>query len=136
MIRLPADVRDAVMAHAASVDPEEACGLLATDGDGEVRTAYCLKNVERSRSRFTIDPDEHFRSLLHAERNGWSIGGVFHSHPRSPAVPSQTDIAGALDSDWVYLIVGAGKHGTEVRAWSISGGAADEIPIEVVGMVL
>ena len=30
---------------------------------------------------FLVDPVEHFAALQHAEGNGWTIGGVFHSHP-------------------------------------------------------
>lgn len=115
--------------------PEEACGLLAVDADGQVRRAYCLANVERSPVSFTVDPDEHYASLVDAESNGWSLGGSFHSHPRTGAVPSQTDMARALEPNWVYVIVGlADPDSTEVRAWRIRAQGAVEEPVEVVPM--
>ncbi|MEX2419452.1 MAG: M67 family metallopeptidase [Acidimicrobiia bacterium] len=132
-MRLSNDIRGEIVSHARSVLPEEACGLLAVDSDGCVRHAYCLTNVDRSSSSFTLDPDEHYASLVDAESRGWVLGGSFHSHPRTAAVPSQTDISRALEPDWVYLIVGLADPETpELRGWWIRTGVAVEEPIEVV----
>lgn len=126
-------IRAEIVRHARAVYPEEACGLLAVDVDGRVRRAYCLDNVDRSPASFTVDPDQHFASLGDAESNGWSLGGSFHSHPRTAGVPSQTDISRALEPDWVYLIVGLADPETpELRGWWIRTGVAVEEPIEVV----
>jgi [CysO sulfur-carrier protein]-S-L-cysteine hydrolase len=100
------------------------------DTDGCVRRAYCLTNVDRSPSSFTLDPDEHYASLVDAESSGWVLGGSFHSHPRTAAVPSQTDVVRALEPEWVYVIVGLSAPGSpEVRAWRIRSGIAAEEPI-------
>jgi proteasome lid subunit RPN8/RPN11 len=80
--------------------------LLAADERGDLRMAYCLTNAAESATTFRVDPIEHFRAQQHAERNGWVIAGAFHSHPRSEAAPSATDVAGALDPEWVYVIAG------------------------------
>lgn len=132
-MRLFAHIRDQIVGHALAMLPEEACGLLAVDSDGCVRHAYCLTNVDRSSSSFTLDPDEHYASLVDAESRGWVLGGSFHSHPRTAAVPSHTDVARALETDWVYLIVGlADPESPEVRAWQIRRGTATEEPIDEV----
>ena len=89
---LPDDIRAAIEAHARWCFPEEACGLLALDSSGSLRMAYCLTNAAASAERFTVHPVEHYRAIEHAERHGWHIGGDFHSHPRSPAVPSASDV--------------------------------------------
>ncbi|MBT8212785.1 MAG: M67 family metallopeptidase, partial [Acidimicrobiia bacterium] len=86
----------AMVAHARFAYPEECCGLLAVDPGGTVRMAYCLTNTRHSTRRFSVDPTEHYRALKHAESLGWELGGVFHSHPRSPAYPSPVDIAADL----------------------------------------
>lgn len=127
---LPPDIRDAMIAHARFCAPEEACGLLAVDGDGALRMSYSLTNVERSGESFTVDPTEHFHALAHAERHGWELGGSFHSHPRSTAVPSRTDVEGALEPGWLYVIVGLGDpDGPEVRGWRITRGSVSEVPL-------
>lgn len=121
-----------MVAHVTATAPEEGCGLLAADAGGEVCHAYCLENVERSPVRFTVDPDGHFVALGHAADRGWDIAGSFHSHPRSAATPSRTDIAGALDPEWVHVIVGLAPPVPEIRAWRIRQGRAIEEPIVVV----
>lgn len=128
---LPSQVVEAVVAHSRFCAPEEACGLLAIDREGKVAMVYCLTNVDRSSTSFTVDPTEHFHALRHAERSGWTIGGAFHSHPSSPPVPSRTDVAAALDPTWLYVIVSLATRQPEVRSYHI----ADGIVSEVVGAV-
>ncbi|NNF64793.1 MAG: M67 family metallopeptidase [Acidimicrobiia bacterium] len=122
---------EAMVNHARFWAPEESCGLLAGDADF-IRMAYCLTNVERSRVRFTVSPAEHYRAMLHAERSGWSIRGSFHSHPVSRAIPSPADIAGALDPEWLYCIVGLSGAEPDVGAFRIVDGEVSEVAIEAV----
>lgn len=120
---LPTQVMEAVVAHTVVCAPEEACGLLAVDGDGRVRMAYALTNEDRSPLRFTVAPEEHYGAMRHAERNGWQIGGSFHSHPAAPPIPSPRDIAGALDPSWLYVIAGPARHPV-IRTYRVVDGAA------------
>ena len=133
ILELPPQVTEAMIAHARFTYPEEACGLLAVDDSGDVRMVYCLTNVERSRYRFTVDPNEHYRAWRHAERNGWEIGGAFHSHPATAAHPSSTDISGALDPTWIHVIVGlADPEQPEVRfTWWPAIDSANSTPDSV-----
>jgi len=127
---VPPDVHEAIVAHARFCAPEEACGLLAVDDVGAVRMVYCLTNVDHSASSYTVDPTEHYHALMHAERNGWSLGGAFHSHPRSGAVPSGTDVERALEPGWLYVIVGlADPEHPEVRGWGIDRGSVTEVAL-------
>lgn len=128
MALLPAQIRCAIEAHARFAFPEEACGLLALDREGRVRMAYCLTNADASPHRFTVDPDEHYGALCHAERQGWRIGGSFHSHPRSSPLPSDADVEGALDPTWIHVIAGPVDPGpVEIRAYAIATGSAEEV---------
>ena len=128
---IPDDIRAAIEAHARRTFPEEACGLLARGLDGELTKAYCLTNADRSPSSFTVDPDEHFAALRHAEGNGWSIAGAFHSHPRTAPVPSPADVRGALDPDWVHVIVGPVEAGPmALAAYRIRDGRVEPLEID------
>ena len=118
-ILIPPQIHDAMVGHARFCYPEEACGLIAVDQEGKLRMAYATTNVDRSPVRFTVAPREHFGAIKHAERHGWTIAGSFHSHPESAAFPSGRDIAGALDPEWLYLIVGLAGPAPEVRAFRI-----------------
>lgn len=131
MLSFPDEMIEAFVAHARYCYPEEACGLVAVDPVGRPRMAYCLTNIDGSRYRYTLDPTEHFRAMQHAAKYGWEIGGVFHSHPVSDAVPSETDVAQAPDSTWFYVIVGmADPDRPEIRTFRIRGGRYSEIRFE------
>jgi proteasome lid subunit RPN8/RPN11 len=129
-IPLPRQIRDAIVGHASFCAPLEACGLLAFDPGAALRMAYCLTNADRSRTRFTVDPNEHFQAIRHAERNGWVIAGVFHSHPVSAAQPSAADIAGATVSGWLHVVAGP-LSDPQVRGFAIDGDGAIEVPLQV-----
>jgi [CysO sulfur-carrier protein]-S-L-cysteine hydrolase len=122
---------EAMRQHARFCAPEEACGLIAVDAAGRPRMVYCLTNDEHSARRFTVSPSEHFGAMRHAERHGWEIGGVFHSHPSGQAAPSPTDIEHAPDRTWWYLVVGF--DGT-LGSFRIDGAAA-EVATRVVGIL-
>lgn len=120
-VALPTQIREAVIAHARFCQPEEACGLLASDADGRLRMAYCLTNTAHSESAFLLDPTEHFRALSHAETQAWTLAGVFHSHVGGPAFPSPTDVARAPDPEWLYVVVSLAHTEPRVEGFRIRG---------------
>lgn len=122
---LAEQIRAAIVAHTANCAPDECCGLLAADPEGRIRFAYPLTNSNPSPVSFTVDPDEHFSALRHAESQGWVIAGVFHSHPRGPATPSMIDVRCALDRDWVYLVASPGT----IRGFRIEDGRVEELKL-------
>jgi [CysO sulfur-carrier protein]-S-L-cysteine hydrolase len=131
-IAVPGQIREALLAHARFCHPEEACGLLAVDAQGQLRMAYATTNAERSRVRFTVSPQEHFGAIRHAESRGWSIGGSFHSHPESAAFPSSRDVEGALDPGWLYIVIGMGNGFPEIRGFRIREYMVDEVTLREV----
>lgn len=105
-IRVPEPVHRTMIEHARDCYPEEACGLLAGQPDGRLTKAYPLTNIAHSAVNYVIDPREHFGAMRDAESQGWELVGVFHSHTHSPAYPSSTDVALAVEPDWLYVLVG------------------------------
>lgn len=101
---------------------------MATDEDGKVRMVYPLTNAADSSVRFTIEPREHFGALMHADRLGLEIGGVFHSHPGDEAILSPTDVSQPHDPAWVHVVVGL-RPDAHLRAWRIEEGRPVEIAI-------
>ena len=57
--------------------------------------------------------------------------GIYHSHPRSPAEPSQTDINLADYPHWLYLIVSLAEASPTMRAWWIADGKVEEEALDV-----
>jgi [CysO sulfur-carrier protein]-S-L-cysteine hydrolase len=95
-----------IIAHARSEAPLEACGLLGGQ-DGRVRRIYPAANVLHSPTRYEIDPHVLIAALRDMASQGWGPDplAIYHSHPKGPETPSQTDIALASYPDSVYLII-------------------------------
>jgi proteasome lid subunit RPN8/RPN11 len=102
---------------------------LLVGSQGVVDRFVAVPNADPSPTTFLLDPVAHHRALLEAEAEGRELVGVVHSHPASAAVPSETDLAGALEPEWAYVIVGRLDSDPEVRAWWIVDGVVGEIPM-------
>ena len=126
-MRFSREQYDALIAHARDDAPNECCGFLRAK-EGQVEEVVRSENLRNSPYGYELDP----RSLLTANEwddDGFEVG-IYHSHPKSPAEPSQTDINLAHYPHWLYLIVSlAGEP--DVRAWRIEDGRDSEEPIEV-----
>ena len=94
-----------MLAHASACRPNECCGLVAMDPIGEIRFVYPLDNAMPSPTAYTIEPGQALGAFLHAERSGWRIGGVFHSHPGGSARLSQRDLEEAADPRWLHFLI-------------------------------
>ncbi|HEX6946991.1 MAG TPA: M67 family metallopeptidase [Acidimicrobiia bacterium] len=128
VLHLPPEAREAILDHCIRAAPAEACGLVAVS-DGAVRAVYPTGNDSRDPERaFVVPPADHYRALLHAESRGWHLGGSFHSHPRGEARPSPSDVTGALDPDWYYLVVGLAPI-PAITAWRIRAGEVAEVSL-------
>lgn len=116
-----------LIAHAREESPNECCGY-ARARDGVVDATYRAQNPRRSPYGYELDG----KSLLAANElddEGWQVA-IYHSHPRSPAEPSQTDINLATYPHWVYLIVSL-EGDPDVRAWRIADGSVGEEEVVV-----
>ena len=120
---------EALVAHARDEAPNECCGYLRVR-DGRVEEVTRARNMRNSRYGYEFDGPTLF-AVNELDDEGWEVG-VYHSHPRSPAEPSQTDINLANYPHWRYLIVSLeDPERPAVRAWRIADGRVREEPIEV-----
>ncbi|MFP8891132.1 Mov34/MPN/PAD-1 family protein [Natrialbaceae archaeon A-CW2] len=124
---VPDSIREALVEAARDASPEECCGVLGGAFDpkhSRVTSWYPAANAaEEPRERYLIDPTVQLDIFETLEARGEEIVGFYHSHPRGPPVPSQTDVDAAAWPDRSYVIVvgpfeyeGAGKRAT-VRSW-------------------
>jgi proteasome lid subunit RPN8/RPN11 len=112
-----------MLAHARRDRPRECCGVLVGAG-ARVLAAVPMRNVAPGRTRYRVDPADHvaLRRVLRVIAPGTSIVGVYHSHPRGRAEPSETDVSEALYPDWVHIIVGLRNGRPETRGFIIANG--------------
>ncbi|MEN8040030.1 MAG: M67 family metallopeptidase [Actinomycetota bacterium] len=130
-LEVPAQVADAMFKHAGWAYPEEACGVVVFNDSQPVLT-ICLSNADASAERFTISPAEQFAANRFAEQRDERVGAIFHSHPMSDAYPSQWDVEGGADPEWIHFIIGpvSGPR-PYLRAFRIVGGDVTEVKITV-----
>lgn len=133
---IPAALAEQILKHARAELPNEACGLLAGDlAAGRASAFHPARNAEASPLRYNVDPDDLVRIVLSIDDSGQDLVAIFHSHTRTPAVPSATDHRTALYPDVFYLLATlADSNATaaeSLRAWHIRGGESSEVPLRI-----
>ena len=86
--------KDELVTHAIEQQPSESCAmLLGTKADDiwNVKEIFLTQNIDNSQTNFTISPEELLEGYQLAEKMHLELVGVFHSHPKSDAIPSSTD---------------------------------------------
>ncbi len=130
-MRISRPLLGVIVEHARRDAPDECCGIVAAR-DGEASAVHPTENVAHSPYRFEVDGATLLRVLDELERGGEELAAVYHSHTRSAAYPSQTDVnfsGGWPGLEW--LIVGLRDAEPEVRSFRIEDGVVREVGVEV-----
>ena len=108
MIQLSKADYEKIIVHAKEHLPEEACGLIAGTKEGDVKKiekVYLLTNIDHTNEHFSMDPKQQLAAVKDMRANGYTPLGNWHSHPESPARPSEEDKRLAYDPTVNYLIL-------------------------------
>lgn len=119
---------DELIAHARDDAPNECCGFMPLR-DGRVSQVVRARNERESPYGFQLDSRSQIQAWNLGENEGYEIA-VYHSHPKSAAEPSQTDINLAVFPEWLQVIISL-KGDPQVRAWRIVDGRVEEEPVSV-----
>ena len=85
---------DILTEHAKNSHTNESCAMLLGTHDDQwwnVKEVFLTNNMEQSETNFTISPEDLLHGHQLAEKKQLELVGVFHSHPNSSAIPSDTD---------------------------------------------
>ena len=130
-MRISREMLDEIAAHAREEAPNECCGMIGAR-DGEATSLYRARNAEASPLRYVVHPQDQFRIMERMDELGEELGAIYHSHTKSPAYPSQTDIN--LAEGWpepLYVICSIADAGApDVRAFEIRGGGVEEVALD------
>jgi [CysO sulfur-carrier protein]-S-L-cysteine hydrolase len=100
-----------MVAHAREDLPNECCGMVG-GMDGEASVVIPVVNSAASPLRFEMDPQGQYNALKAIEDDGKEMLAIYHSHTKSAAYPSQTDVNQAVNwPDAMYLIVSLQDEG-------------------------
>ena len=134
-VRLKYSDYEAIAVHAKGCLPNEACGLIAGKADNDIKTVekvYLLSNSDNSSEHFSIDPKEQLAAVKDMRANGLIPLGNFHSHPASPARPSEEDIRLAYDSKASYLIISLAEETPILKAFRVTDGEVTPQALEII----
>ena len=107
--------------------------MIGGTGD-EARTLYRARNAFASPFSYRVDPGDQYRIIEKEMRErGEELVSIYHSHTKSPAYPSQTDLNEAASwPEQVYLIVSlADPEAPDVKAFWLKDGKIAEAELVV-----
>ncbi len=116
---LKPELAQSIIDHARKTQPNECCGVIVGEGT-RAEQIVALANV-------AADPAHHYHMddkalaevIFQTQRQHLEIIGFYHSHPRTEAIPSQTDIQFANYPDMAYVIASLKGGEARLSAWSI-----------------
>jgi [CysO sulfur-carrier protein]-S-L-cysteine hydrolase len=123
---------DEMVAHAREDLPNECCGMIG-GRDGEATSVVRIENAAASPLRYEMDPQEQFNGLKAIEDGGGELIGIYHSHTRSAAYPSQTDVNEARRwPEQVYVIVSLeDEEAPDVKAYDLADLKIADVDLDV-----
>ncbi|MBW6473040.1 MAG: M67 family metallopeptidase [Anaerolineaceae bacterium] len=125
---IPVDISMKVLYHVNEKFPEESCGLLA-GFDNKVTIELPITNQLHSPIKYFMDPMELFKALEKIETLKLDLLGIFHSHPKGPPNPSETDIKEFLYPGVATIICYPESNEWKMKAFLIENGCYTEIEL-------
>ena len=133
-VHVSPELVDALVAHARAEDPNEACGLIVGDrpaaAGGHPLRFVPTRNKAASPYRYEIHPDDLLALTIETDDADQVFWAIVHSHVRSPAYPSPTDVGLAFYPDALYVLVSLAEDEPALGAYRIVDGAIH--PVEVL----
>jgi proteasome lid subunit RPN8/RPN11 len=126
-----------ILEHARAGLPNEACGLIAGSVKEEVKEVervYTLDNPDACPEHFSISPGAQLAAVRDMRSCGLTPLGSFHSHPSTPARPSDEDILLAYDPAASYCILSLAGEEPVLKCFRIdrAAGKTREEKVEII----
>ena len=113
--------------HTNKEEPNESCAILygnKNEEENTVKEIWLTENIDSSPTEFTLSPEQTWEMDQKRKELNLEIIGIFHSHPKGEAYPSNTDKKFMENNPYVWIIYsGINKN---FRAFILES----EIPIE------
>ncbi len=139
-VRITKDLQMRIFRHLEETWPNEGGGFLLGEVDAagaRISESIAVENVfeaAEQHHRYAMTPQDWVRLEDEADSRGLVLLGYYHSHPDSPAIPSDYDREHALPN-FIYLITRVqGGAAQEMFAWKLRADRSrfDEATLEAV----
>ena len=134
MLVIRADLVDAMVGHARTDHPDEACGVIAgPEGSDRPERFIKMTNAERSPTWYRFDSMEQLRVHREMSKAGEVPVVIYHSHTDTEAYPSRTDVSIAQEPEAHYVLISTrDPEEHELRSYRIVDGVITEEPVKIV----
>src|ERR671921_295444 len=131
-MRISQALIDEMVAHAREDLPNECCGMIG-GRDGEATRVVRVENAAASPLRYEMDPQGQYDALKAIEDAGEDLVAIYHSHTRSAAYPSQTDVNEArMWPEQAYVIVSLEhEEAPDVKAYDLADLKIADVELDV-----
>ena len=121
-----------MVAHAREDLPNECCGMIG-GRNGQATNVVRVENAAASPLRYEMDPQGQYDALKAIEDAGEELIGIYHSHTRSAAYPSQTDVNEAVMwPEQAYVIVSLeNADAPDVKAYDLKDMRIADVELDV-----
>jgi proteasome lid subunit RPN8/RPN11 len=126
-LAIPEDILAAMIDHCLRERPLECCGILGGKPP-VVSSIHPLRNIDASSVRYSADPRELIDAHIWLRERHAEILAIYHSHPHTVPIPSQTDLRENYWADMPRIIVSLAGSEPEVRVWRLDAGSYEELP--------
>jgi [CysO sulfur-carrier protein]-S-L-cysteine hydrolase len=121
---IPRVIINKILGHAQRCAPEECVGVLSGLGK-DITGWHPLKNSLQETTRFLADPKQQIELFKKLRSEQKEVVAIYHSHPKTPPVPSELDLSQSEYQNALYLIVSLSTEGClEVNGYLINNGQA------------
>ncbi|HSB08987.1 MAG TPA: M67 family metallopeptidase [Blastocatellia bacterium] len=128
LVRITDAIALGIEEHARRTNPAECCGLLS-GRDGSITDIHPIRNdSDKPETRYFATPEELFAAMRRIRESGQTLLGVYHSHPRTPAYPSPSDVEMAFYPEAFYFIISL-EPSVELRAFKIDDSKIEDVQI-------
>jgi proteasome lid subunit RPN8/RPN11 len=131
-VKISRQLVDEMVAHAREDLPNECCGMVGGK-DGVATEVIRVVNAAATPLRYEMDPQGQFNALKTIEDGGDELLAIYHSHTKSAAYPSQTDVNQAVAwPDQIYVIVSlADEDAPDVKAYLLKDLRIADVTLDV-----
>ena len=129
---IPRPMANKILFQAQSNEEVEICGLIGGERN-HLKTLYPVTNIAGDPAHiFEMDPARQIDAMRQMRDNNEELMAIYHSHPSSPAQPSQIDIKQAAYPDALYLIVSLNTKGVlDLRGFTIVDKQVAEVELTI-----
>lgn len=134
MLEIDQTLVDAVVSHARTDHPDEACGVIAGPAGSDRPVRFIpMVNAARSPTFYEFDSMDLLRLYREMDDRDEEPVVIYHSHTATEAAPSRTDISYASEPQAHYLLVSTrDPDSEEVRSFRIVDGVVTEEEVRIL----